>query len=209
VSGVWLIAPWIVRIFAAPEYFPAQEAVGPVAAGTALYALYMVLLVVLGRTGRTEFNFPATLAGVGVNLVLNVILLPKLGILGAGVSLAVSYLVVLVLMYVFTQRLFPVPYEWGRLAKALIATSAVVAIGTALVPDDGFGALAIRLLLVAALPALMFLLDFFTPEERRYLAMLGRPREVLARIGSTDEQKGRQGLSEVYEVEQMNEDMRN
>lgn len=209
VAAVWLIAPWIVRIFAAPEYFPAQEAVGPVAAGTALYALYMVLLVVLGRTGRTEFNFPATLAGVGVNIALNVILLPKLGILGAGISLAVSYLVVLVLMYVFTQRLFPVPYEWGRLAKALVSTAAIVALGTALVPDDGFGALAIRLLLIAALPGLMFLLDFFTPEERRYLALLGRPRELLARLKAAPEGPEPQGLPEVYEVEQMNEDMRN
>ena len=209
VSAVWLVAPWIVRIFAAPDYFPAQEAVGPVAAGTALYALYMVLLVVLGRTGRTEFNFPATLAGVGVNIALNVILLPKLGILGAGVSLAVSYLVVLVLMYVFTQRLFPVPYEWGRLAKALLSTAAIIALGTALVPDDGFGALAIRLLLIAALPGLMFLLDFFTPEERRYLAMLGRPRELLTELRSAPEGPEPQGLPEVYEVEQMNEDMRN
>lgn len=209
VSAVWLVAPWIVRVFAAPDYFPAQEAVGPVAAGTALYALYMVLLVVLGRTGRTEFNFPATLAGVGVNIALNVILLPKLGILGAGVSLAVSYLVVLVLMYVFTQRLFPVPYEWGRLAKALLSTAAIIALGTALVPDDGFGALAIRLLLIAALPGLMFLLDFFTPEERRYLAMLGRPRELLTELRSAPEGPEPQGLPEVYEVEQMNEDMRN
>ena len=209
VSAVWLVAPWIVRIFAAPDYFPAQEAVGPVAAGTALYALYMVLLVVLGRTGRTEFNFPATLAGVGVNIALNVILLPKLGILGAGVSLAVSYLVVLVLMYVFTQRLFPVPYEWGRLAKAILSTAAIIALGTALVPDDGFGALAIRLLLIAALPGLMFLLDFFTPEERRYLAMLGRPRELLTELRSAPEGPEPQGLPEVYEVEQMNEDMRN
>ena len=209
VSAVWLVAPWIVRIFAAPDYFPAQEAVGPVAAGTALYALYMVLLVVLGRTGRTEFNFPATLAGVGVNIALNVILLPKLGILGAGVSLAISYLVVLVLMYVFTQRLFPVPYEWGRLAKAILSTAAIIALGTALVPDDGFGALAIRLLLIAALPGLMFLLDFFTPEERRYLAMLGRPRELLTELRSAPEGPEPQGLPEVYEVEQMNEDMRN
>ncbi|MBU3690560.1 MAG: hypothetical protein FGM38_00735 [Solirubrobacterales bacterium] len=212
VAAVWLTAPWIVRIFAAPDYFPAVEAVGPVAAGTALYALYMVLLVVLGRTGRTEFNFPATLAGVGTNIVLNVVLLPKLGILGAGISLAVSYLVVLVLMFIFTQRLFPVPYEWGRLAKAIGAAAAVVAIGTLFVPDDGLAPLALRLLLLAALPGLMLLLDFFTPEERRYLALLRQPGELRAKLAETagkGEPDGPdRGLPEVYEVEQMNEDMR-
>ena len=212
VTAVWLTAPWIVRIFAAPDYFPAVEAVGPVAAGTALYALYMVLLVVLGRTGRTEFHFPATLAGVVTNVGLNVVLLPVLGILGAGISLAVSYTVVLVLMYVFTQRLFPVPYEWGRLVKAIGASAVVIAIGLTVVPDEGLGALALRLLLIGALPGLMLLLDFFTLEERRYLALLGRPAELRAKLaegrGTAEGGTGDRGLPEVYEVEQMNEDMR-
>ncbi len=140
VTAIWLTAPWIVRIFAAPEYFDAQEAVGPVAAGTALYALYMVLLVVLGRTGRTEFNFPATLAGVGANIGLNLLLVPIWGIVGAGVSLVISYAVVLVLMYVFTQRLFPVPYEWVRLLKVIGSAAVMIAIGLIFVPDDGIGA---------------------------------------------------------------------
>ena len=212
VAAVWLTAPWIVRIFAAPDFFPAVEAVGPVAAGTALYALYMVLLVVLGRTGRTEFNFPATLAGVVTNVGLNVVLLPELGILGAGISLAVSYTVVLVLMYVFTQRLFPVPYEWGRLAKAIGASAVVIAAGLTLTPDDGLGALALRLLLLGGLPGLMLLLDFFTPEERRWLALLGRPAELRAKLAEASGPAGGRdddrGLPEVYEVEQMNEDMR-
>ena len=74
-----------------------------------LYALYLVLVIILGRTGRTEFNFPATGAGTVVNIVLNLLLLPSMGIVGAGISLVASYAVVLVLMYVFTQRLFKVP----------------------------------------------------------------------------------------------------
>ena len=227
VTGIWLVAPWIIRIFAAPEFFEAHEAVGPVVAGTALYALYMVLLVVLGRTGRTEFNFPATLAGVAVNVGLNLLLLPLWGIVGAGVSLGVSYLVVVALMYLFTQRLFPVPYEWGRLLRILLAAAAVIALGEALVPDDGLAPLAIRLLLTAALPALLLATGFLAPEERRELAALAHPGELKRRIlaaratGKASGEPGpegepaegaarppERGLSEVYEVEQMNEDLR-
>ena len=57
-AGLWLLARWIVDLLAAPEYFEAFEAVGPLAAGISLYALYLVLVVILGRTGRTEFNLP-------------------------------------------------------------------------------------------------------------------------------------------------------
>jgi hypothetical protein len=51
-----------------------------------------------------------------VNIALNLLLLPDGS--GRGISLVASYAVVLVLMYIFTQRLFKVPYEWLRLAQA-------------------------------------------------------------------------------------------
>ena len=62
VAGLWLLSRWIVRLLAAPEFFESYEAIGLVSTGVMLYALYLVLVVVLGRTGRTEFNFPATAA---------------------------------------------------------------------------------------------------------------------------------------------------
>ena len=126
VAGLWLLSRQIVDLLAAPEFFEAHEAIGLLATGVSLYALYLVLVVILGRTGRTEFSFPATVAGTVANVALNLILIPPLGIVGAGLALAASYLIVLVVMYVLTQRLFPVPYEWGRLALLVAVTVAVV-----------------------------------------------------------------------------------
>src|SRR4029079_10630149 len=108
VAGLWLDARWIVRLLAAPDFFPSYRAIGLLATGIALYALYLAMVVILGRTGRTEFSFPATIAAVATNLALNLALVPSQGIVGAGIALVASYMVVLALMYVFTQRLFPV-----------------------------------------------------------------------------------------------------
>ncbi len=57
---MWLLSRWLVRALAAPEFFDSYKAIGLLATAATLYALYMVLVVILGRTGRTEFNFPAT-----------------------------------------------------------------------------------------------------------------------------------------------------
>src|ERR1700761_4006632 len=121
VVGLWLLAQYLIRFFTGPEFFAAYEVVGLIAAAVTLYALYMVMVVILGRTGRTEYNLPAALAALGSNIALNLILVPPLGIVGAGLALVASYVVVIVLMYGFTQRLFPVPYEWLRLARILFA----------------------------------------------------------------------------------------
>jgi O-antigen/teichoic acid export membrane protein len=210
VTGLWLLSRWLVRALAAPEFFGSYEVIGLLATAATLYALYMVLVVILGRTGRTEFNFPATGAALGANIVLNLVLVPPLGIVGAGIALVASYIVVLALMYVFTQRLFPVPYEWGRLLRVLTVSTALVGLGELLLPTEGFAGLALRAVFALAYPFALLATGFFTPGERAWLARLRHPTEVLASLRTLrPATAGVNGsVSETYEVEQMDEDSR-
>jgi len=214
VSFLWLIAPWFIGVLDS-EFAESADVVGLVSAGAAIYALYMVLLVVLGRTGQTKYNLPATIAGLLANVALNLLLLPAMGIVGAGVALVASYLVVVGLMYFYTQRLFPVPYQWARLAKAILAVAALIAIGEALTPDGGIAWLAVRLLLVAAYPALLLATGFFTAQEREWLLLLTRPGELKRRVlearsagRRAGEESDSRGIPEAVEVEQWDEDLR-
>jgi O-antigen/teichoic acid export membrane protein len=216
VVGMWLEARWIARFLAAPEFFDSFEAVGLLATGVALYALYLALVVILGRTGRTGFNFPATAAGTAVNVALNLALVPPFEIVGAGLALVASYVVVLALMYWFTQRLFFVPYEWGRLARLVVAAAAVVGAGELLLPTTGAAGLVSRALLWLAFPVVLWASGFFTAEERRSLSVLARPRELAARLrlALTAARAAPAGASEagtipeVYEAEVRDEDSR-
>src|SRR5919109_2545142 len=144
VTGLWLESRWIVRLLAAPDFFRSHEAIGLLATGIALYALYLAMVVILGRTGRTEFSFPATISAAATNVALNLALVPSQGIVGAGLALVASYVVVVALMYVFTQRLFPVPYEWRRLGLVVLSAAALVGAGELLLPSSGFAGLASR-----------------------------------------------------------------
>src|SRR5215207_10121683 len=184
VAGMWLFSRWIVRALAAPEFFGSYETIGLVSTGVMLYALYLVLVVVLGRTGRTEYNFPATAAGTVVNIGLNLLLLPSMGIVGAGVSLVASYAVLLVLMYVFTQRLFKVPYEWLRLAPATGLAVVLVAMGELLLPTSGADGLIGRAAVWLAYPLLLFATGFLNEEEREAAGRVLSPATVMAGLRS-------------------------
>jgi O-antigen/teichoic acid export membrane protein len=209
VTGMWLFSRWIVRALAAPEFFDSYEAVGLVATAVTLYALYLVLVVILGRTGRTEFNMPAALGALVANVALNLILVPPLGIVGAGLALVASYLVVLGLMLWFTQRLFPVPYEWGRLLRVVLTVTALVGIGELVAPTSGADGLLIRVALFAAYPLALFATGFFTSDERRLLSRLRHPGQVLASLAAMRAEPAVDGrISEVYEAERMDEDSR-
>jgi O-antigen/teichoic acid export membrane protein len=210
VTGMWLLSRWIVRALAAPEFFGSYKAIGLISTAITLYALYMVLVVILGRTGRTGFNFPATIAALLANVALNLALVPPLGIVGAGIALVASYLVVLALMYGFTQRLFPVPYEWGRLVRVVLVSAVLVGAGELLVPTAGFAGLLGRAALLALYPLALLASGFFTPAERRWLAGLRHPDRVRSRLRALREQPAavEGAVPEAYEAELIDEDAR-
>ena len=124
------------------------------------------MVVVLGRTGRTEFGLPATAAAVVVNIGLNLSWSPEQGIVGAAIALVASYVVVVVLMYVFSQRLFHVPYEWRRLGLILLAAGGLVAFGEAVLPTDGLDGFLERAAAVVGVPGGAGGLRVPHPEER-------------------------------------------
>jgi O-antigen/teichoic acid export membrane protein len=216
VTGLWLLSRWIVRLLAAPDFFRSHEAIGLLATGIALYALYLAMVVILGRTGRTEYSFPATAAGTVVNVGLNLAPIPPLGIIGAGVALVASYVVVVVMMYAFTQRLFPVPYEWRRLALVVGSSAALVGAGEVLLPTSGFVGLAARTLVWLCYPAVLFVVGFLHEEERSELAVLLSPSAIAARASGLraatpagadpDAGEDRPLGPEVYEVASRDED---
>jgi peptidoglycan biosynthesis protein MviN/MurJ (putative lipid II flippase) len=150
---------------------------------------------------------------MATNVILNLVLVPPLGIVGAGLALIASYLVVLVLVYVFTQRLFPVPYEWRRLALVVLSAAALVGAGEALLPTSGFAGLAGRAVLWLAYPGILFAMGFLHEEERFRLAAMLRPSAVAARARSLraatapqDPQEERPLGPEVYELASRDED---
>ena len=210
VTGMWLFSRWIVRALAAPKFFDSYEAIGLITTAVTLYALYMVMVVILGRTGRTEFNFPAAIAALVSNVVLNLLLVPSLGIVGAALALVASYLVVLALMYGFTQRLFPVPYQWARMARVVLTSAVLVGAGELLLPSSGPIGLLGRVVLLAAYPLALFASGFFTPGERAWLARLRRPGALFAELqalrAAPSAVDGR--VPEAYEAEQLDEDAR-
>ena len=210
VIGMWLFSRWIVRALAAPEFFDSYEAIGLISTAVTLYALYMVLVVILGRTGRTEFNFPATIAALVANVALNLLLVPSMGIIGAGLALVASYVVVVALMYLFTKRLFPVPYEWGRLLRVLLISSLLVVAGELALPTEGFAGLLARVALWLLFPLALFASGFFTAEERRWLAMLRRPGEFIERLRAASQTPAvvDGAIPEAYEAIRIDEDLR-
>ncbi|QEC46891.1 hypothetical protein FSW04_04315 [Baekduia soli] len=175
VVGATLTGRWVVRALAAQaSYYPASQALPWVALGWALYGLVLVLVTVAGRAKVTTRNFPATAAGLIVNVVLLVVLVGPLGIAGAGIALCGAYVVIIVVLHLLTRRLFVVGFERRRLVSAVVVMGAVAAGGDLLLPTHGAAGLAERLALLAVTPLLLLAARVVTLGELRALAALRR-----------------------------------
>lgn len=183
-----LEARWVVRALAAPEFFRSYEAIPLVSTGVTLYALYLVLVVVVGRVGRTEFNFPVTAVAAATNLGLNLALVPPYGLVGAGLALVGSYIVMLALMFAVARRLFAVPFQWGRIARIVGIAGGLFTFGELALPTSGAVGLCSRAMLVPAFGLLLYASGFLHDAELHHLRSLsGRLRRWRARSGEAPE----------------------
>ena len=133
-----LLSPWIVDLLAAPRFADSAQVVGPLAFATVSYGAYIVIAIGVGRARRTQFNWVVTGAAAAVNVALNFALIPTYGMMGAAIATVAAYTTMAVGMAWWSQRIYPVPYQWRRVATAAVAGVALAAIGKAL--DVGLGA---------------------------------------------------------------------
>ena len=86
-------------------------------------------------------------AGVG-NLVLALVLVPPLGILGAGIATSTTSFAWFVGLMFVSQRHYPVPHRWRQLGLAFAVVVALVACSLALLPTSGSEAMGAAPLLI-------------------------------------------------------------
>jgi len=165
------LAPWWTNLLTAPHYHRAEKGIALLAFAGAVYAGYTVLAIGSGRARRTQLNWVVTGVGAAVNVGLNFWLIPAYGMVGASISTAAAYVVLFAGMTWYAQSVYPVAYQWRR-----VATAVGVAVGLNVLARATGLSLVPSLLLVAAYPVALALLGFYLPAERaRLRRLLTRP----------------------------------
>jgi O-antigen/teichoic acid export membrane protein len=162
-----LLSPWIVDLLATPEFAESARVVGPLAFSTVAYAAYIVVAIGVGRARRTQFNWVVTGAAAAINVALNLALIPRYGMMGAAIATVAAYATMAVGMAWWSQRIYPVPYQWRRVVTAAAGAAVLAAAGREL--DVGLTA---AVALILAYPLVLLLLGFTSHEERRRLTRL-------------------------------------
>jgi O-antigen/teichoic acid export membrane protein len=84
---------------------------------------YVVFVAGAYLEKKTRYLPLITGLGALVNIVVNFLLVPSMGIMGAALATLAAYAVMAGTMYFASQKFYKVEYEWGKVAGAVCAAA--------------------------------------------------------------------------------------
>ena len=131
--------------FFGSQYWSSTQIVPIIALAYIFHAAY--LLQIPGVYLMEKSSWVAWIRGLGAitNIVLNFLLIPSLGIIGAATATCLSFILMAVFIFMVNRKIFPIKYEWK---KILIITSAAISIwiGTYQIPLNYFSKIGFTIL---------------------------------------------------------------
>jgi len=148
-----------------PEYYPSSSIVPYIIFSYVFQGIYSVGVLGMFITKKTRPQLVIFAAAAFLNIVLNLVLIPRWGITGAAVATLLAYAVIPVLTHIFSQRLYRVDYELTRIAKIFIAAIVVTALsrfgeGLSLANHSMYA-----LTILTLFPVILFITGFFEKRE--------------------------------------------
>ncbi len=176
-AGLSAIAADLLNVVTHGQYVAAADIVTWTAVGVFFYGIYLLTSIGLNITSRTGYYPVTTAVGATLNIGLNFVLIPRFGIIGAAWANGAAYAVQAALAFRFSQRFYPVRYEYGRVSRVVVSAMVAFAVAKNLpgMPPM-LGVLARGAAVIIVMSSLLWLTRFFNAEEIRALNWL-RARE--------------------------------
>ncbi len=121
-------APEIIKVTSSEAFFGSASVVGWLCLGLIAYGSYYIVSIGVAISKKTSHLAWTTVAAAILNIVLNFILIPPYGMVGAAIATLLSYIASAWLLYQVSQKYYPIPFESRKilLTWLLLITSTLI-----------------------------------------------------------------------------------
>lgn len=167
--GIILIVwtPPGIKFIAGKEFWDAYRVVLPLVAAQITYGMLLISGLGIYLLKRTIFTPLAIGMGAIVNIAMNVMIIPRYGMVGAAFDSFIAYIVMNFLFYRIGQKLYYIPFEKIRLLKISSVFLVVSAFSFVQCSHIGIDIL-FRSLLTLLFFASLIMIGFFEKQEIQY-----------------------------------------
>jgi O-antigen/teichoic acid export membrane protein len=114
---------------------------------------------------QTKYYLIPSFSAAGVNFLLNLWLIPKLGMMGAAYSVVIAQIIYASLLAFLSGKHLKVDFEWVKVFSIYILAIAIFEAGSHLNIKNFFLSIAIKMVMLAIFPVLLYQLNFFEAIE--------------------------------------------
>jgi O-antigen/teichoic acid export membrane protein len=167
IAGFSVVGPDIVTILASEKYVDSGELVPIIALGVMLGSVNFLFYTGLLLQEKTVLVTILNTVAAVMNIVLNVLWIPRYGIIGAAYATVLTYIMLNVLTYRISGRYFELHIEWMLLLKAVLSAGGMIA--AILYIGDLTGSAIINVLIKAGSGAVLYVCTmlFIDPRTRQ------------------------------------------
>jgi O-antigen/teichoic acid export membrane protein len=133
--------------FTRPVFWTGAPVIPVVVLAYLLHGAFLLLSIGIGIEKRARYYPMITAAAATTNIALDLVLIPRFGMMGAAWATVAGYFVMAALGGIVSHRLYPIPLEAGRLGQIVLAGGVTFALSR-LAPDDLVIAIAVKAALI-------------------------------------------------------------
>lgn len=130
--GVMYFLP-VLKHFVSPAYWPGLQIVPVMMVAELCFGIFFNLSLWYKLTDRTQWGMYLSLICFALMLVLNIVLVPAIGIpdgyIGSAWAALISYFAVMLISYFVGQHFYPLPYQIGRMGLYSLLAAVLYAAG--------------------------------------------------------------------------------
>ncbi|RJP62913.1 MAG: hypothetical protein C4543_01335 [Ignavibacteriales bacterium] len=155
----------IIFLFANQEYHEAYTVIPLIAFAFLIKGINLIFILGFQYSKKTSRYAIIIFAGLVLTIGVNILLIPIIGIYGAGVSMLVSYIFMAVASYLYSQKLFFVKYEIAKVT-GMTVLSAALYLTSILIPFANIYLETVtKLILLISFPYILYFFNFYEEIE--------------------------------------------
>lgn len=112
----------IVKLFIGENYYSGLKVVPVLLAANLFLGIYLNMSIWYKLSGNTRYGAWLSIIGALITIVFNLWLIPIMGYMGSAWATFICYVSMMLLSYWKGQKVFPIPYETGKIIFLLIST---------------------------------------------------------------------------------------
>lgn len=167
--GIAILIKDVLSIMSPPEYWAAYKVVPLILLSYVLQGGYFYIQIGIVLEKKTKYIAMIMAICAASNLLLNFLLIPRWGMIGAAFATLSTFMIMFTLNYFISNKIYYVRYELVRILK-MFGSAAILYLASLTILIEGVTlSILFNLGLALSFPFILYLLGFYSKSERERL----------------------------------------